>query len=229
MRPPAVMFLEMNSSLSAALYSSNEPSKTVTVPGLSLVGPGITTHNSSATRETSRSSWLTSTTPPSNLFKAIAKPSIVSKSKWLVGSSNSRRCGVLQASSAKASRLFWPPLRCFTGCSARSPCKPKRPKYFRASSTVTSLVPSVLMPPAPNLLMCTTAFSSISMLSTWCCVNLAKESLGCLLTEPSVGIKEPSSSFKKVDLPAPLGPTTAMRESQSTPKLRFWYRTRSSV
>mmetsp|Transcript_110489 Transcript_110489/g.276634 ORF Transcript_110489/g.276634 Transcript_110489/m.276634 type:complete len:230 (+) Transcript_110489:62-751(+) len=229
MRPPAVKFLAMNSSRSISLYSSKEPSKTVTVPGVSLLGPGITTHNSSATIETSLSSWLTSTTPPSNLFSAMARPSMVSRSKWLVGSSKSRRCGELHANSAKAKRLFCPPLRCFTGCNAKSPCRPKRPKYLRDSSMVTSLVPSALMPPAPSLLMWVTAFSSKSMLSMWCCVNRANESLACRLTKPSVGCREPSSNFKKVDLPAPFGPTTAMRESQSTPKCRSLYKILSSV
>mmetsp|Transcript_25421 Transcript_25421/g.79208 ORF Transcript_25421/g.79208 Transcript_25421/m.79208 type:complete len:223 (+) Transcript_25421:139-807(+) len=222
MRPPEVMFFWMKSSRSIVLYSSNEPSKTVTAPGLSLLGPGITTHSSSATIETSRSSWLTSTTPPSNLFSAMARPSMVSRSRWLVGSSKSRMCGADQASSAKARRLFCPPLRFFTGCNARSPWRPKRPRYLRASSTVTSLVPSFLMPPGPRRRMCTTESCSGSIISMWCCVKRASESLACLLTAPSVGCKEPSSSFRKVDLPAPLGPTMATRESQSTPKFRSW-------
>mmetsp|Transcript_54234 Transcript_54234/g.116439 ORF Transcript_54234/g.116439 Transcript_54234/m.116439 type:complete len:213 (+) Transcript_54234:94-732(+) len=210
----------MNSSRSISLYSSKEPSKTVTEPGLSLLFPGITTQSSSATRETRRSSWLTSTTPPSNLFSAIAKPSIVSRSKWLVGSSRSKRCGVDQANSAKAKRLFCPPLRCFTGSSARSAWRPKRPRYLRASSTVTSLVPSSLMPPLPKLRMCDTASSFGFIISMWCWVNLAKFSLAWRLTKPSTGCNEPSNNFRNVDLPAPFGPTMATRESQSMPKFR---------
>mmetsp|Transcript_106501 Transcript_106501/g.323326 ORF Transcript_106501/g.323326 Transcript_106501/m.323326 type:complete len:250 (+) Transcript_106501:122-871(+) len=155
-RPPLVRFFARKSCRSISLYSSKDPSKTVTVPGMSFEGPGMTTHSSSATIDTNLSSWLTSTTPPSNLFNAIARPSIVSRSKWFVGSSKSKRWGDDQASSAKASRLFCPPLRCFTGCNAKSPWRPNRPRYFRASSTVTSLVPSSLMPPTPRRLMCTT-------------------------------------------------------------------------
>mmetsp|Transcript_2036 Transcript_2036/g.6501 ORF Transcript_2036/g.6501 Transcript_2036/m.6501 type:complete len:254 (-) Transcript_2036:379-1140(-) len=227
--PPVVMFFDMKSSRSIFLYSSKEPSKTVTEPGISLLGPGMTTHNSSATMETSLSSWLTRTTPPSNLFSAMARPSIVSRSRWFVGSSKSMMWGADQASSAKASRLFCPPLRFFTGFSARSPWRPNRPRYFRASSTVTSLVPSARMPPAPRRRMWTTASWSGSIISMWCCVKRASDSLECLLTAPSVGCREPSSSFRKVDLPAPFGPTMATRESQSTPKFRPWYRILSSV
>mmetsp|Transcript_132593 Transcript_132593/g.264619 ORF Transcript_132593/g.264619 Transcript_132593/m.264619 type:complete len:223 (+) Transcript_132593:223-891(+) len=220
MRPPLVMFLVMNSSLSISLYSSKEPSNTVTRPGTFLFGPGITTQSSSATIETRRSSWLTSTTPPSNLFNAMARPSMVSRSKWFVGSSKSNKWGVDHASSANARRLFWPPLRCFTGCNAKSPWRPKRPRYFRASSTVTSLVPSALMPPGLRRRICTTASSSGSIISIWCCVNRANDNFEWRLTNPSVGCNEPSNNFRKVDLPAPLGPTIAILESQSTPKLR---------
>ena len=40
---------------------------------------------------------------------------------------------------------------------------------------------------------------------------------------PSVGTMSPSSSLRKVLLPAPFGPMMAIRESQSTPKFRSVY------
>ena len=46
-----------------------------------------------------------------------------------------------QANSAKANRLFCPPLRNFTGCNARSPWRPKRPRYFRAWKGYHGAVP----------------------------------------------------------------------------------------
>ena len=42
------------------------------------------------------------------------------------------------------------------------------------------------------------------------------------LTSPTVGVMSPHISFSSVLLPAPLGPTSATRESQSTPNSRFW-------
>ena len=69
----------------------------------------------------------------------------------------------------------------------------------------------------------------MSIISKWCCVNLAILSFGCLVTAPSVGSRLPSSNFKKVDFPAPFGPTMATRESMSTPKFSRSYSTRSET
>ena len=41
------------------------------------------------------------------------------------------------------------------------------------------------------------------------------------LTVPLVGVMSPVISFSRVDLPAPLGPTRAIRLSQSMPNSRF--------
>lgn len=53
-------------------------------------------------------SWLTSITPPSNSLTASANASMVSISKWLVGSSRNSMWGFCQASQAKHTRHFWP-------------------------------------------------------------------------------------------------------------------------
>lgn len=53
-------------------------------------------------------SWLTSIIPPSNSLMASAKASIVSMSKWLVGSSRNSMWGFCHASQAKHTRHFWP-------------------------------------------------------------------------------------------------------------------------
>lgn len=53
-------------------------------------------------------SWLTSIMPPSNSLIASAKASIVSISRWLVGSSRNSMWGFCQASQAKQTLHFWP-------------------------------------------------------------------------------------------------------------------------
>jgi len=60
------------------------------------------------TCEMSRKSWLTSIIPPSKSLMASARASIVSMSRWLVGSSSSSRWGRCQASHAKMTRQRWP-------------------------------------------------------------------------------------------------------------------------
>mmetsp|Transcript_73555 Transcript_73555/g.202047 ORF Transcript_73555/g.202047 Transcript_73555/m.202047 type:complete len:277 (-) Transcript_73555:634-1464(-) len=176
------------------LYSSYDACHTWTVPGAPLV-PLLTTHSSSATISMRRSSWETNTTPPSKWLRAIARASIVSRSRWLVGSSSSKMCGERHASSAKARRDFWPPERNLMGLSARSPERPKRPRYLRASSTET--------PSEVRSRMWLTELFSGSIISMWCCVNLATISLACRPTWPSVGWISPVSSRRNVDLPAP--------------------------
>ena len=44
-------------------------------------------------------------------FSAFTRESIVSRSRWLVGSSSNNKWGSAQPNSAKATRLFWPPER----------------------------------------------------------------------------------------------------------------------
>jgi len=56
------------------------------------------------TCEISLKSWLTIIIPPSKSLIASASASMVSMSRWLVGSSSSRRCGRCHASQAKITR-----------------------------------------------------------------------------------------------------------------------------
>lgn len=53
-------------------------------------------------------SWLTSIIPPSNSLMASARASMVSMSRWLVGSSRNSMWGFCHASQAKQTRHFWP-------------------------------------------------------------------------------------------------------------------------
>lgn len=60
-------------------------------------------------------SWLTSTMPPSKSLIASASASIVSMSKWFVGSSSSNRWGACQARYANTTRHRCPSLSCRIG------------------------------------------------------------------------------------------------------------------
>jgi hypothetical protein len=60
-------------------------------------------------------SWLTSTMPPSKSFIASASASIVSMSKWFVGSSSSNRWGACHAKYANTTRQRCPSLNCRIG------------------------------------------------------------------------------------------------------------------
>ena len=109
--------------LTRFLYSSNSPLKRM-MDWLRMV------HSSLHTRLMKNWSWETTITPPWNLFSAFASASIVSAhyilfphspiSRWLVGSSSTRMCGLVFVIMAKDTRVFWPPLSVFTGRSAMS-------------------------------------------------------------------------------------------------------------
>ena len=60
-------------------------------------------------------SWETRTKPPSKLLIASANASMVSMSKWLVGSSKRSICGVCQASQANTTRHLCPSDNCLIG------------------------------------------------------------------------------------------------------------------
>lgn len=60
-------------------------------------------------------SWLTNTIPPSKSFTASARASMVSISKWFVGSSSKSRCGHCHASHANTTLHLWPSDNCLMG------------------------------------------------------------------------------------------------------------------
>lgn len=66
---------------------------------------------------------------------ALPRASIVSISKWLVGSSSTRKLGLDMHILANATLDFWPPDRLPTLCNARSPDIPKPPNWRLYSST----------------------------------------------------------------------------------------------
>lgn len=62
-----------------------------------------------------RKSWDTRTRPPSKLLMASAKASMVSMSKWLVGSSSNNICGHCHANQANTTRHLCPSESCLMG------------------------------------------------------------------------------------------------------------------
>ena len=60
-------------------------------------------------------SWDTRTSPPSKLLMASPKASMVSISKWLVGSSSNNMWGVCQANHANTTLHLWPSESCLIG------------------------------------------------------------------------------------------------------------------
>ena len=68
-----------------------------------------------STCDISRKSWLTRTNPPSKSLMASARESMVSMSRWLVGSSSNNMCGFCQASQANITRHLCPSERFFIG------------------------------------------------------------------------------------------------------------------
>jgi hypothetical protein len=66
---------------------------------------------------------------------AFPSASIVSMSRWFVGSSSTRKLGLPMHILAKATRDFCPPDKLATVCKAISPVIPKLPNWRRYSST----------------------------------------------------------------------------------------------
>mmetsp|Transcript_5232 Transcript_5232/g.14042 ORF Transcript_5232/g.14042 Transcript_5232/m.14042 type:complete len:80 (+) Transcript_5232:738-977(+) len=59
-------------------------------------------------------------------------------SRWFVGSSSSRTCGLLNVIAANATRLFWPPDRVLIGRSAMSALTPSLERCPRNSGSAAS-------------------------------------------------------------------------------------------
>ena len=86
------------------------------------------------TASSSARSWVTSSTVPGNASSAASSASRLSRSRWFVGSSSTRKFAPLATTSASASRRRSPPDSAVTGFSCASqPEKRKRPSSFCAS------------------------------------------------------------------------------------------------
>mmetsp|Transcript_25121 Transcript_25121/g.73587 ORF Transcript_25121/g.73587 Transcript_25121/m.73587 type:complete len:177 (-) Transcript_25121:459-989(-) len=133
-----------------------------------------------------------------------------SRSRWLVGSSSSSRCGRCHMICAKATLDFWPPDSVDIFWSAVLPPRPIDPRWARISSGLA----------AGNCLWnASSAVRERSSWSTWCWLNRPMRSRAARVTLPRLGSRSPMMTLRSVDLPMPFGPTRATRELMSRPRL----------
>mmetsp|Transcript_13584 Transcript_13584/g.34283 ORF Transcript_13584/g.34283 Transcript_13584/m.34283 type:complete len:360 (-) Transcript_13584:1042-2121(-) len=162
-------------------------------------------------------SWLITTTAPGNERTASVSELIVSTSKWLLGSSSSRKLCGTSAKHASATRAFSPPDSCPTGRTDLSPLRPSAPMTVRTCVTVSEL--STAQP----------AFCTTSMPRSCIGSSCARSCLKKPSVRPSPSVRVPSSrgssplsAASSVLLPAPLGPRTTtrspFRKARSTPR-----------
>mmetsp|Transcript_174110 Transcript_174110/g.558257 ORF Transcript_174110/g.558257 Transcript_174110/m.558257 type:complete len:247 (+) Transcript_174110:443-1183(+) len=167
----------------------------------------------------SRASWDTKMKPPSYLRKAEIISSTDSMSRWLVGSSNIKISGRLHVRSANCTRAFWPPDSSLIGRVCACVGKPNCPKLLWACSFFSM--------PAPKR-----RTSGCVRSSTGLRVSLSPSSSKCWeyrpidkpfewLTSPWLGQSIFESKLRRVLLPAPFLPTTAMRSHALMRKLSF--------
>jgi len=150
----------------------------------------------------------------------MIKALMASKSRWFVGSSRRRMWGLDHVIIANETRDFWPPERRYIGRKARLPVIPKAPRCYLIFSEVSSELARII---------CSTAESLWSSMSMWCCVKTPTRSLPWMNLYPSRWSIYPTRDLTRVDLPAPLGPTSAILVSISTLILTFLKRGTSLV
>mmetsp|Transcript_868 Transcript_868/g.2184 ORF Transcript_868/g.2184 Transcript_868/m.2184 type:complete len:197 (-) Transcript_868:194-784(-) len=178
----------------------------------------LATTRSSVQMEVMRcSSWLTMTTPPLKSRMASTRPSMVSMSRWLVGSSITSRCGFRHSAMARLTRNFWPPESVrMSWCGSTSPERPKCPRCCRICSSCR-LEPS----PGKRSSASLSGDRSPSSASRWCCAMYSILAPRCWSQRPDRGFSFPRRSLRSVLFPQPFLPSSAMRLDWSTEKETF--------
>mmetsp|Transcript_5711 Transcript_5711/g.14917 ORF Transcript_5711/g.14917 Transcript_5711/m.14917 type:complete len:277 (+) Transcript_5711:445-1275(+) len=141
-------------------------------------------------------------TAPEKRLTASMSTSMVSRSRWFVGSSSTTRCGGSHASSQKATRLFCPPESVRILRKAPPSTMPNVASFARASR---SLVPGNLCR------MCSSADLLRSSWSTWCCAKQTTRAIRFSDASPESTGSSPVIARSSVVLPAPLAPRMPMR------------------
>ena len=77
-------------------------------------------------------SWVTNKIAPLKSFNKLSSQLMESKSKWLVGSSNSKTSGIATKACAKATRFLFPPDK-VSICASGSKCKRSKVSCTRCS------------------------------------------------------------------------------------------------
>mmetsp|Transcript_77933 Transcript_77933/g.152485 ORF Transcript_77933/g.152485 Transcript_77933/m.152485 type:complete len:270 (+) Transcript_77933:321-1130(+) len=163
-------------------------------------------------------SWDTTTTPPWKFLMASTSASVVSMSKWFVGSSRISKCGLRYMAAARHTRHFCPPDSVWIFCTgSTSPPNPNRAKWLRID-WVYWLEPL----PGNFSSMVLSGVPRPSSCSSWCCATYS------IFAEPSTrhspprfGRSCPTMSLMRVLLPHPLRPKRAIRLLDVTWKSTF--------
>mmetsp|Transcript_4820 Transcript_4820/g.16387 ORF Transcript_4820/g.16387 Transcript_4820/m.16387 type:complete len:166 (-) Transcript_4820:536-1033(-) len=138
--------------------------------------------------------------------------SVVSMSRWFVGSSSTSRCGRRYIAAARQTRHFCPPDKVWIfWCGKRSPPRPNLARWPRSTS-------SCWFEPSPGY-RSRSSESGVpkgSSCSSWCCARNSIFAPGSMVTSPSQGVRSPTSSLISVDLPDPLRPSKQIRDFAST-------------
>mmetsp|Transcript_28339 Transcript_28339/g.72856 ORF Transcript_28339/g.72856 Transcript_28339/m.72856 type:complete len:209 (+) Transcript_28339:482-1108(+) len=153
--------------------------------------------------------------PPSNFLTASMSESMLSMSRWLVGSSRSSTCGLDHVALQNATRLFCPPDSVRMRCVCHCPDIPNRPMRRRTSSGV--MVGSAMRPCSSR---CSSGLWSRLSWSMWCCVKQATRRWWLRSTSPLLSRSCPVMSFTSVLFPLPFLPSRPMRVVRSMLKLR---------
>src|SRR5690242_3324136 len=182
-------------------------------------------------------SWVTTSAvmPESRLAAWISPMTAVADpwSSWLVGSSASSSRGSLATATATASRCCSPPDsfpagRCATGPSPTASSSPAARLRRAASRPRAGRCANMMLPTAVSYGsrlragVCSTTPISCSRRSAPAGADSAPGLRPCTSTVPAVGRSRPASSHSRVDLPAPLGPSSAtvspLAIARSTPR-----------
>ena len=186
---------------------------------------------------TNERSWEINKTLPLNAKSCCSSHSMVSISKWLVGSSNNSKRGSCTNAAPSTALRRQPPE---SSAMVLSPGRPNR-------SMVRSTRCSRFQPSSASICCCNLSRRAISALSPWAasssnsarsvtmscrpeattsltrrssaagmsCGNEAMRHAGSIQSSPLSRFCSPSTVLSKVDLPAPLRPTSATRSPGS--------------
>ena len=143
--------------------------------------------------------------------RASINVSMLAMSKWVVGSSNSRKFGGSSNSFAMVRRLFSPPLKIPTFLNTSSSEKRKHPSNVLTDSSVTL---------ARVLSISSKTVRLVSSTSILCWAKYPLCTLCPNSRSPLLNSRTPARIFSRVDFPAPLGPTSTIRLPFSISRFR---------
>jgi hypothetical protein len=185
-------------------------------------------------RSSRKRSWLTSSTAPAKRWSQPSSHIAASRSRWLVGSSSSSRSGSRNSARASATRIRQPPENSPTGRACAAASKP------RPASTVAARAGALSAPMArrrswtsprraasgPRSSSASSAARSASASSTVSsrlsgpagasCATWPSRARAAKRISPPSGAIWPETARSRVDLPAPLRPTSPTRRPGST-------------